>query len=123
MTDKVLTRPKFKDVSETGNSVSSSSNTLTLNLENGNIFWSTLTENITTFTLSNPPASGSVGAVTLILTQDGTGGRTVTWPASIKWAGEEAPIVTAAAGSVDFFSFITRNGGTTWYGFATQDLR
>jgi hypothetical protein len=53
----------------------------------------------------------------LILKQDATGGRTVTWPASVRWAGGTPPLVTPAANAIDIYAFITRNGGASWFGF------
>jgi hypothetical protein len=73
----------------------------------------TLTGNCT-FTLTGATA-GQVAALELILTQDGTGSRTVTWPASVKWAGG-APTLSTAAAAVDRIVLTSYNGGTTWYG-------
>jgi hypothetical protein len=55
-----------------------------------------------TLTFSNGQAGGQY---TLILKQDGTGGRTVTWPGSIKWAGGPAPILTSNANAIDSVNF------------------
>jgi len=60
--------------------------------------------------------SGKMFSFTLVLHQDATGGRTVAWPASVKWAGGTAPTVTTAASKTDMFAFFSSNGGTTWYG-------
>jgi len=37
----------------------------------------------------------------LTLIQDGTGGRTVTWPATVKWPGGVAPTLTTTANARD----------------------
>jgi hypothetical protein len=116
--DKVLSQPEIKDYAETRTAPSSSSGTLELDLENGNHFEVTLTESISTLTLSNPPASGKAGAFTLKLTQGGSGSYTVSWPGSVQWAGGSAPTLTTDVGAVDILTFITYDGGTTWYGFA-----
>lgn len=73
----------------------------------------TLTANCT-FTLTGASA-GQATTLELILTQDGTGSRTATWPASVKWAGG-APTLSTAAGAVDRLVLTTYNAGTTWYG-------
>jgi hypothetical protein len=113
--DQEVNRVKLKDYSET--LVTANTGTAyTIDLENGNVFNLTLTGNCT-YTFSNPPASGVAGAFTLIQNQDGTGSRTVTWPASVEWAGGSAPTITSTASSTDVFTFITTDGGTTWYGF------
>jgi hypothetical protein len=113
--DNEVTRSKLKDYSET-TVIANTGATYTIDLENGNVFNLTLTGDCT-YTFSNPPASGSAGAFTLIQNQDGTGSRTVTWPASVEWAGGSAPDITSTASSTDVFTFITTDGGTTWYGF------
>ena len=102
---------------ETYAAVTSSSNATTVNCEAGNAFSHTLTEN-TTFTFSNPPASGTAFSFSLEIIQDGSAsGFTVTWPAAVDWPAATAPTLTAAASAKDVFVFYTRDGGTTWYGF------
>ena len=113
--DQEMNRVKLKDYSET-TVIANTGATYTIDLESGNVFNLTLTGNCT-YTFSNPPASGVAGAFTLIQNQDGTGSRTVTWPASVEWAGGSAPTITSTASSTDVFTFITTDGGTTWYGF------
>jgi hypothetical protein len=99
-----------------------SSGTLTLNMANGNVFDVALNANITTLTITNPPASGTAGSFTLNLTADGTA-RTVTWGASVKWPGGTAPTLTSTNGKVDVFVLYTLTGGTTWFAFtAGQNL-
>ena len=102
---------------ETYAAVTSTSNATTVNCEDGNTFMHTLTEN-TTFTFSNPPASGTAYTMTTEIIQDaGASGYTVTWPTSVDWPSATAPTLTATASAVDVFVFTTRDGGTTWYGF------
>jgi hypothetical protein len=47
----------------------------------------------------------------LILVQDGTGSRVVTWPAGMKWVGGVPLVLSTAAGSIDTVSLMFR--GTT----------
>ena len=108
---------------ETYAAVSSSSNATTINCEAGNVFSNTLSEN-TTFTFSNPPASGTAYGFSLKLVQDASAsGYTVTWPAAVVWPNLEqyqatgAPRLTSTASAVDQFVFYTHDGGTTWQGF------
>jgi len=104
-------------ISEEYTAVTSSSNATTVNLQDGTNFSHTLTEN-TTFTFSNPASSGKSSSFTLKLVQDASAsGYTVTWPASVDWPAATAPTLTATASAVDYFVFITHDGGTTWYGF------
>lgn len=69
-----------------------------------------------TVAFTNPPSSGTPGWVTLILVQDATGSRTVTWPGSVVWIGGVAPVLQTAGGSVDVITFTTVDGGTTYFG-------
>ena len=102
---------------ETFASVTSSSNSTTINCEAGNVFSHTLSEN-TTFTFSNPPASGTAYGFSLKIVQDASdSGYTVTWPSAVDWPGSVTPSLTSIASAVDQFVFYTHNGGTTWYGF------
>lgn len=119
----IVDKAQLKNYSETlvtGNSGTA----YTVDLTNGNVFKITMTGNCT-FTFSNPPASGKAGSFTLILIQDATGSRTATWPASVDWAGGTAPtLTTTATTGTDVLTFITTDGGTTWYGFAAGlDMR
>jgi hypothetical protein len=108
---------------ETYQSVSSSSNTTTINCETGNVFASTLSEN-TTFTFTNPPANNTAYGFSLKLIQDASAsGYTVTWPTTIDWPNANTPTLTSTANAIDQFVFYTHDGGSNWYGFtAGQDL-
>jgi hypothetical protein len=102
---------------ETYAAVTSSSNATTVNCEAGNAFSHTLTEN-TTFTFSNPPASGTAYSFSIEIIQDASAsGYTVTWPSSVDWPAATAPTLTATASAKDVFIFTTRDGGSNWYGF------
>jgi len=103
-------------ISET-TAITSSSNAATLDLQAGDNFTHILTENVT-YTFSNPAASGKASAFTLKVVQDASAsGYTITWPASVDWAAATAPTLTADANGVDYFVFITTDGGTNYYGF------
>lgn len=94
-----------------------SGTTPSVNCEAGNAFSLTLSGN-TTFTFSNPPASGTAYSFSLEVIQDASAsGYTITWPASVDWPAATAPTLTATASAVDVFVFYTRDGGTTWHGF------
>lgn len=108
---------KAKSYNETYAAVTSSSAATTLNCETGNAFSHTLTE-ATTFTFSNPPASGTAYSFSLEVIQDsGASGYAITWPSSVDWPSATAPTLTATASAKDVFVFYTRDGGTNWYGF------
>ncbi len=114
--DKQIVQAELKDYSETSTAPSSAGGTLTLDLENGNSFDVTLTES-TSFTFSNPPATGKAGSFTLLLSQDGVGGWVTTWPVSVIWSGGGSPDPTITLNASDIFSFFTVDGGTVWFGF------
>lgn len=94
-----------------------SGTTPTVNCEAANVFALTTSGN-TTFTFSNPPASGTAYGFTLKVTAGGT--HTLTWPASVDWAGGTAPDAPAS-GETDVYVFFTHDGGTNWYGFQAGD--
>ncbi len=114
--DQVVERPRIKDYAETRDTPSSSSGALTVDLEEGNVAEVTLIED-TSIDFANPPVAGQAGSLTLILKQDDTGGWAVTWPSSVQWPGGSAPSLSTSADAVDVLTFVTTDGGTTWYGF------
>jgi hypothetical protein len=117
MQGALLSGAEFVDYDESSPTPPISAGTLTLDLETGNVFEVLLTEEVISLVLTNPPAAGRAGSATLILRQDATGGRTLAWPNSVRWAGGTPPLVTPTADAVDVYAFITRDGGITWFGF------
>jgi hypothetical protein len=123
MQDAVLSRPELRDYAETSTAPGISSGILTLDFETGNVFDVVLTQDVGSLILAHPPAAGRAGSCSIILRQDATGGRTLTWPASVKWAGGSPPPITSAADAIDVYALITRDGGESWFGFpAGQDF-
>lgn len=117
--DQLATRPYLKDYAEVVNAIGSiGGGTQDIDLESGNIVTGTVDTSTTTFTFSNPPASGRAGSFTLILTNGGS--QTVNWPASVDWSGGSAPSLTSSG--VDILEFFTVDGGTTWYGLSALDF-
>jgi len=104
-------------ITEEFTAVTSSGNATTVNSRDGTVFSHTLTEN-TTFTFSNPAASGKSSGFALTIVQDASAsGFTVTWPGAVAWPNGLTPALTVTENAVDQFVFYTTNGGTTWYGF------
>lgn len=85
-------------------------NAMDISPVDGAVFTKTVTAN-TTFTISGTP-SNVAACFTLVLTNGGS--HTVTWPSSVKWTEGTPPELIAAG--IDVITFITPNGGTTWYG-------
>lgn len=95
------------NLNEEGNS----STALTIDWTASNKASMVLTGNATlTFTA---PADAS--NLVLLISQDATGSRTITWPASVKWPGGIAPTLTGTASSVDIVSLFF-DGTATFYG-------
>jgi len=80
-----------------------------LNVDNGTIYSVTATGGITINSLGNAVAGTSF---TLIITQDGSGSRTLTAGSNIKWAGGQKTLSTAA-NAIDVISFFY--DGTTYF--------
>ena len=77
---------------------------------------STLTAS-TTYTFTDPPGPANL---TLRIVQDATGTWTVTWPASVKWAGGSAPTISAGANDIDIITFY--HDGTDYFGSFIQNM-
>ena len=82
----------------------------TIDVSLGSCFTKTIT-GTTSFDITGCPA-GKSAIFTLVLTNGGS--KTVTWASSVKWADDEVPELTASG--TDILTFITVDGGTTWYG-------
>ena len=63
------------------------------------------------FTFTAPSKSCNL---LLVLIQDGTGSRTVTWPATVKWPAGIAPTLTTDANGIDIVTFFWN--GTNYHG-------
>jgi hypothetical protein len=105
---------QLQKIAETLVAVGNSSTAATLNLSSGTVFTVTLTGNAT-LTVSNPT---NVSSFMLILTNDGSAGRSVSFAGgSFVFPGGAATLSrTTAANGVDVWVFFSPNGGTTWYG-------
>ena len=94
-----------------------SGTTVALDVNLGTVFTLTLAHNLGTFNWTNPAVSGYASSFILKVKQDGTGSRTISWPAAVDWASATAPTISTSANAVDVFAFFTVDGGTIWYGF------
>jgi hypothetical protein len=122
--DNEVQRAELKDYAVSSSSPTISVGAITFDCTLGNAFQVTLNANITSITLSNPPASGNYGEMTIKFVQDAIGSRTVAgWPASVKWPGGVAPTITITATTgTDLIHLETWDGGTTWFGTVVQDF-
>jgi hypothetical protein len=83
--------------------------TQTLDLSTGTYF-SFTPSGATEVSFTNPPASGLAVGFTVEINGDASA---ITWPSSVKWHENTAPTATA---SKELYTFITTDGGTTYYG-------
>ncbi len=114
--ENTVQKAVLKNYTETVKAIGNTGTSTTLDLADGNVFTATLNGNCTfTFTTGTNSAPNAA-SFTLILTNDGSAGRTISWPASVKWPNATQPSRTTAASKTDIWSFMTPDNGTTWYG-------
>ena len=86
--------------------------------DGGSISWNALTQPVAKVTLGGNrtlgAASGGVAGqfISLLVIQDGTGSRTLTWNAAYEFASDTAPTLTTTAAKGDLFVF--RYNGSKW---------
>jgi len=107
-TSPTLTNATITNYVETAY-VANTSTAITIALTNGTIQILTLTAN-TTITMPTAVAGKSF---VIILRQDATGSRTVTWT-TVNWPSGTAPTITSTLSKQDIYSFFS--DGTSWYG-------
>ena len=100
--------PSVTNYTETAYTANTST-AITVSLSNGTVQILTLTGNCTL----TMPTAGAGKSFIIILRQDATGSRTITW-STVNWAGGTAPTITATASKQDIYSFFS--DGTSWYG-------
>jgi hypothetical protein len=83
---------------------------LDIDCTESNVFTVAMDETVTTFNL-NTPAQGQT--VNIFFTQDATGSRLITWPASFKWPGGITPVLSTNSNAIDIL--VITYVGTTWY--------
>ena len=83
--------------------------TQALDLSTGTTF-SFTPSGATTVSLTNPPATGIAIGFTVEIIGDASA---ITWPSSVKWPAGVAPTATATK---ELYTFVTTDGGTTYYG-------
>ena len=108
LTNKTLTNPTVTNYVETLYTANTST-AITVALTNGTVQQLTLTANATI----NMPTAVAGKSFIIMLKQDATGSRSVTW-GSVTWPGGTAPTITGTASKQDIYSFFS--DGTNWYG-------
>ena len=115
-----LTNKVLQDYAETDQDVTSAA-VLAIDLANGNTGSVTLAHSVTDIDFTNVPAAG-IATFTLIVTQDGTGSRTMAInkttvngqaETAAKTAGAAGLTLSTAAASIDIVTFIFKDASTT----------
>lgn len=120
MSDQELRRALLLDYAVVNVTLVQTTGTVDIDLTTGNSFEVILTENAT-ITISNPPATGDYGQFVIKIIQDSAGGAfTVTWPASVKWPGGSAPVITTTNSAIDEITARTIDAGSEWRGSFSQ---
>ena len=101
--------PITPTINDHGN-VGTTTEDIDLSLSTGHVHKITLTGN-PTLTFSNPPASGTQIEFEIEFIQDGTGNRTVTYPATVV----ETVSISQTADSTTIVTFRTNDGGTNYH--------
>lgn len=104
------------DVVYTGNITGAA----TIDAANGGTQILTLTGNVSSITISNLDSGGSLD---IILIQDGTGGRTIAWPAAWYWPTSEAAATAGMSTAIGATSFLSlKRAGSLYYAFLGLNL-
>jgi hypothetical protein len=115
-----ITLKAYKDFLQANTNVNAAN---TCDLSVSNFFRLVMTASAQ-FTFINAPSSGTAQQFSLLIMQDATGGRSPTFANTVYWAGGSIPPATTAANSRDLWTFITYDGGSTYWGTLTmKDVR
>lgn len=114
--DQVASALELKDIAETVVAKGTlATGAISYDYSAGGYQWGTTGGgNITSVAITNPPATGKSGTLTLEFVQGATP-RTIAWGASFRFPGGTDYQLTQSTGAVDIFVLTTRDGGSTWY--------
>jgi len=121
---KFIAKDYSEDLATTSDSGTSfTSNTLTLDVQDGNVFSITLDANVTTWTINNLP-SGKVSTISIILKQDGTGSRlmSATQINSTTFKTVDGGGITLSTGANDIDIVTVVFDGTDYFVFSQLNL-
>jgi len=111
-----ITLKAYKDFLQANTNVNAAN---TCDLSVSNYFRAVMTASAQ-FTFINAPSSGTAQQFSLLIMQDGTGGYSPTFANTVYWAGGSIPPATTAANARDLWTFITYDGGSTYWGTLTM---
>jgi hypothetical protein len=100
----------------TKQAATASSATLNIDMNSGWDVALTLSANVTTLTVSNWPATGTAGRLTLEIAS--TGSYNISdWPGTTIWSGGIAPTITSGNGKKDTVILTSNDGGSNFRGY------
>jgi hypothetical protein len=88
---------------------------VTIDCDDGNVFTATLTGNCTFTLASANSTSNRATSFTLVLTNDGTAGRTVAFAGGTFYYPGGSVSRSTGANETDIWFFFSPDGGTSWY--------
>lgn len=101
-------------IAEKITAISYTTGTLDIDCALGNIFKVTLGANVSAMTISNVPANTHEASIRIYFIQDGTGGRTISWPASVRDSWGTAPVPSTTLSTMTMYQLTSIDGGTIW---------
>ena len=116
LTNKTLSNPTVTNYVESVVAIGTVTSSSTISLTSGTVQTATLTAS-TACTFTMPTATAGKSFVLLLKQAASTGNGTATFT-GVKWNAVGTPTVTATAGKMDIFSFVS--DGTNWYGSVSQ---
>ena len=121
MSTGLLDNPQLQSYSETfvSKGAVQSNASATLDMALANNFAMTISTATLSLSFANFRTAGVMCTVTVEVTQDGTGSRTLKYPAAVKWSGGVTPPIAQSAGAVSTYTFRTRDAGATIHGYQT----
>jgi len=116
LTNKTLTNPTVTNYVESVVAIGTVTSSSTISLTSGTVQTATLTAS-TACTFTMPTVTAGKSFILLLKQAASTGNGSATFT-GVKWSVAGTPTVTATAGKMDIFSFVS--DGANWYGNVTQ---
>ena len=88
--------------------------TLAVDTNAARVHTAILATSVTVLSITAGNRPNTLQSALLVLTQDGTGGRSVTFPNSFRWQGGFSPSLSTAPGATDGIQLMTFDSGATW---------
>ena len=120
------TNPTIVGTTITGNAqttpvaVTFSATAMAVDCALSNVFTVTMSGNVTTAPTFSNLKNGQT--INWFITQDATGTRTMTWPASFKWPGGSAGVLSTGANDVDLLVATYMSATGFWYATLLKDF-